>query len=126
MSMEKINAAKAALEYVKNGMTLGLGTGTTAKEFVKLLAQKMNAGLKVRCVVTSLDTERFARELGIEVLDFNAVEHVDLAIDGADIATKTALLKGGGGALTREKVVDYAADKFIVIADEAKIAKELN
>lgn len=126
MSIEKINAAKTALEYVKDGMIIGLGTGTTAKEFIKLLAEKIKIGLKVKCVATSLDTERFARELGIDIFDFNSIEYVDVAVDGADITTKTALLKGGGGALTREKVIDYAAKKFIVIADENKIKKRLN
>lgn len=125
MFLEKINAAKAALSFVKDGMTIGLGTGTTAKEFVRLLAGKIRNGLKIKCVATSLDTERFARELGIEILDFNSVDRIDVAVDGADIATKKALLKGGGGALTREKVIDYAAKKFIVIADETKIKKKL-
>ncbi len=126
MSLSRINAARAALEYVKDGMTVGLGTGRTAKEFIKLLAEKIKLGLKVRCVATSLDTERFARELEIEILDFNNVDAVDLAVDGADVATKNALLKGGGGALTREKVVDYSAAKFIVIADKTKIKKILD
>jgi ribose 5-phosphate isomerase A len=126
MSIEKLNAAKAALNHIKDGMTVGLGTGTTAKEFIKLLADKIKNGLSIKCVATSLDTERFARELGIEILDFNSVDSVDVAVDGADVATKTALLKGGGGALAREKIVDYAANKFIVIVDETKIKKQLD
>ncbi len=122
----KINAAKAALSYVKDGMIVGLGTGTTAKEFIKLLAEKMKKEkLSIKCIATSLDSEIFARELGIKISDFNEVNKIDLAVDGADVATKNALLKGGSGALTREKLVDYVAKKFIVIVDKTKIKKKL-
>lgn len=125
MSIEKINAAKAALTFVKDGMIIGLGTGSTAKEFIKLLAERIKAGLNISCVATSLDSERFARDLGIRITDFNEVDRIDIAVDGADVLTKRALLKGGGGALTREKIVDYTAKEFIVIADSSKIKEQL-
>lgn len=122
----KLNAAKGALEYIEEGMVVGLGTGSTAKEFIKLFSEKIKKGFDATCVASSLDTERFDRQLGINITAFNDVEHVDVAVDGADVATKNALLKGGGGALTREKIIGYSAKKFIVIVDETKMRKELS
>jgi ribose 5-phosphate isomerase A len=121
MSMAKINAARAALAYVKDGMCIGLGSGTTVKEFIKLLGEKVRKGLKVTCVTTSFDSRMLAIENGIFVTETDAIEEIDLAVDGADSVTKTALLKGGGGALTREKIIDYNARRFIVIVDEGKV-----
>jgi ribose 5-phosphate isomerase A len=121
MSQAKINAAKAALEYVKDGMCVGLGSGTTVKEFIKLLGEKARKGLKVTCVTTSFDSRMLAIENGIFVTETDAIDEIDLAVDGADTVTKTALLKGGGGALTREKIIGYNAKKFIIIADESKV-----
>lgn len=123
MSKAKINAAKAALEYVKDGMCIGLGSGTTVKEFIRLLGEKVKNGLKVTCVTTSFDSRMLAIENGIFVTETDAIEDIDLAVDGADKVTKTALLKGGGGALTREKIIDYNAKQFIVIADEGKVVE---
>jgi ribose 5-phosphate isomerase A len=121
MSQSKINAAKAALEYVKDGMCIGLGSGSTTREFIKLLGEKVRKGMKVTCVTTSFDSRMLAIENGIFVTETDAIDEIDLAVDGADTVTKTALLKGGGGALTREKIIDYNAKKFIVIADESKV-----
>ncbi len=121
MSLSKINAAKAALEYVKDGMCIGLGSGSTTREFIKLLGEKVRKGLKVTCVTTSFDSRMLAIENGIFVTETDAIDEIDLAVDGADTVTKTALLKGGGGALTREKIIDYNAKRFIVIADESKV-----
>jgi len=121
MSQAKTNAAKAALEYVKEGMCIGLGSGTTVKEFIKLLGEKVRKGLKVTCVTTSFDSRMLAIDNGIFVTEPDAIEEIDLAVDGADKVTTTALLKGGGGALTREKIIDYNAKKFIVIVDESKV-----
>ncbi len=122
MSMTaKTNAAKAALEHVKDGMCIGLGSGSTVREFIGLLGDKVKKGLKVTCVTTSFDSRILAIENGIFVTETDAIEDIDLAVDGADRVTKTALLKGGGGALTREKIIDYNAKKFIVIADESKV-----
>lgn len=117
----KINAAKAALDYVKDGMCIGLGSGTTVREFIKLLGEKVRKGLKITCVTTSFDSRMLAIENGIFVTETDAIDEIDLAIDGADKVAKNGLLKGGGGALTREKIVDYNAKKFIVIVDESKL-----
>ncbi|MFN7991700.1 MAG: ribose 5-phosphate isomerase A [Candidatus Micrarchaeia archaeon] len=117
----KINAAKAALEHVKEGMCIGLGSGTTVREFIRLLGDKVRKGMKVTCVTTSFDSRMLAIENGIFVTETDAIDVIDLAVDGADKVTKSALLKGGGGALTREKIIDYNAKKFIVIVDESKV-----
>ncbi len=121
MNLSKINAAKAALDYVKDGMCIGLGSGSTVKEFIRLLGEKVKAGLKITCVTTSFDSRMLAAENGISVTEPDSIGEIDLAVDGADKVTKTALLKGGGGALTREKIVDYNAKRFIVIVDESKV-----
>lgn len=117
----KINAAKAALGYVKDGMCIGLGSGSTTKEFIKLLGEKVRKGLKITCVTTSFDSRMLAIENGIFVTETDAIDEIDLAVDGADTVTKTALLKGGGGALTREKIIGYNAKRFIIIVDESKV-----
>ncbi len=126
MSIEKINAAKKALEFVKDGMVLGLGSGTTAKEFIKLLADRVKKEkLSIKSVYTSFDSKIYAMQLGLDIFELDQVENIDITVDGADVATKTALLKGGGGACTREKIIGYAAKKFIVIVDESKIKDRL-
>lgn len=113
----KIAAARAALEEVRDGMRLGLGTGSTAAEFVRLLA-----GRNVRCTCTSDNTERLARSLGIATFALAELAPLDLAVDGADaLDEQLRLIKGGGGALLREKIVEQAAERFIVIADETKV-----
>ena len=117
------NAAKKALEFVKSGMILGLGTGRTSEIFIKLLAKKK---LKIICVPTSKRTERVARRAGLVVKELNEVKGVDLAVDGADQVDKEMnLIKGYGGALFREKIVDYAAKRFVVVVDESKLRNEL-
>jgi ribose 5-phosphate isomerase A len=117
----KANAARAALEHVEEGMCIGLGSGTTVREFIRLLGERVRGGLKVACVTTSFDSRMLAIENGIFVTETDAIDSIDLAVDGADKVTKTALLKGGGGALTREKIIDYNAKEFIVIVDESKV-----
>ncbi len=121
--MAKINAAKAAMEYVKDGMCIGLGSGSTAKEFIKLLGSAIrNKKLKnIVCVTSSFDSRILAIKEGIFVTETDAIEQIDLTVDGADKVTKSGLLKGGGGALTREKIIGYYAKKFIVIVDESKV-----
>jgi ribose 5-phosphate isomerase A len=116
----KIAAAREALTAVRDGMRLGLGTGSTAAEFVRLLAA---AGFKdVRCTCTSENTEMLANSLGIATYDLAEIAPLDLAVDGADaIDGQLRLIKGGGGALLREKIVEQAAKRFIVIADETKV-----
>ncbi|MFH1222003.1 MAG: ribose-5-phosphate isomerase RpiA [Candidatus Micrarchaeota archaeon] len=123
----KKNAALGALTYVKNGMCIGLGSGSTVVEFVKLLAEKVKKEkLSISCVTTSVDTRMLAISQGLRVTEPDAIDEINLAVDGADKVTKTALLKGGGGALTREKIIDYNAKKFIVIADESKVQTVLD
>jgi ribose 5-phosphate isomerase A len=123
---QKRAAAEAALEYVKPGMRLGLGTGSTAEHFVRALAPRVMAGLKLTTVATSERTAALARELGIAVGDLDAVRHLDLTVDGADeIGPGLSLIKGGGGALLREKIVASASDRVVVIADDAKVVDTL-
>src|SRR5262245_23898758 len=115
---EKQVAAEAAAELVEAGMTVGLGTGSTVAFFLPALARRR---LSVRCVASSPRTEQAARELGLWVDPFYGLEHLDLAVDGADqIAPNGWLVKGGGAALTREKIIAAAADRFVVIADSSK------
>ncbi|MGH3024367.1 MAG: ribose 5-phosphate isomerase A [Gaiellaceae bacterium] len=115
---EKRRAAEAAAELVEDGMLLGLGTGSTVAYFLTALAGRE---LRLRCVATSPRTEAAARELGLPVEPFAGVERLDLAVDGADqIDPSGWLVKGGGAAHTREKVVAAAADRFIVIASSDK------
>ena len=125
---QKIAAAREALTLVKSGMRLGLGTGTTADEFVKLLGAALANGQlnNVRCTCTSNKTEALARSLGVEVTTLAELAPLDLAIDGADeIDAQLRLIKGRGGALLREKVVEQAAVRFVVIADETKLVDRL-
>jgi len=118
----KIAAARAALAEVRDGMRLGLGTGSTAAEFVRLLAA---AGLRdLRCTCTSENTATLANSLGIATFPLAAIAPLDLAVDGADaIDGALRLIKGGGGALLREKIVEQAAKRFLVIADETKVVQ---
>ena len=122
---QKIEAARAALESVRAGMKLGLGSGSTAEEFVKLLAASKSAK-EVRCTCTSKKTETLAQSLGIATFALAEVSPLDLAIDGADeIDPQLRLIKGHGGALLREKIVEQQAKRFIVIADESKLVERL-
>ncbi len=115
---EKQLAAEAAAELVENGMTVGLGTGTTVAFLLPALAARQ---LKIRCVATSPRTDTAARELGLDVETFANVDHFDMTIDGADqVAPDGWLVKGGGAAHTREKIVAAAADRFVVIVDSSK------
>ncbi len=122
----KIKAAAEALTYVTDGMRLGIGTGSTAEEFVRLLATKVAAGLNVVGVPTSERTAALCRELGIKLTTLDETPSLDLTIDGADeIDPQLALIKGGGGALLREKIVASASAKMVVIADESKLVATL-
>lgn len=120
---EKRIAAEAAALLVEDGMRVGLGTGSTVAHLLPALAAR---GLSIRCVATSPQTEEAARALGLEVEDATAVDHLDIAIDGADqIAPDWWLVKGGGAAHTREKIVAAAADRFVVIADSSKLVSRI-
>jgi ribose 5-phosphate isomerase A len=119
-------AAARAVDLVRAGMRLGLGTGSTAAAFVELLAERVRGGLDVAAVPTSEATRAQAARLGIPLTTFDEVPELDLTVDGADeIAPDLTLIKGGGGALLREKVVASASVKMVVIADESKLVPVL-
>jgi ribose 5-phosphate isomerase A len=121
LEAQKRAAAARALEFVHPGMRLGVGTGSTAKHFVELLAQRVRAGLDVIAVPTSEATRSDAERLGIALTNLDETPQLDLTVDGADeIAHDLSLIKGGGGALLREKIVASASARMIVIADESK------
>jgi ribose 5-phosphate isomerase A len=120
---EKRAAAEAAAELVEDGMTVGLGTGSTVAYLLGPLAAR---GLEIRCIATSPATERAGREQGLHVESFDRLDELDIAIDGADqVAPDGWLVKGGGGAHLREKIVAAAATRFVVIVDSAKPVEEL-
>lgn len=122
----KIEAAKVALTYVQDGMRLGIGTGSTAEEFVRLLAVKVASGLRIIGVPTSERTAALCTELGVPLATLEDMPTLDLAIDGTDeIDHNFNLIKGGGGALLREKIVAAAAKLLIVIADQSKTVTSL-
>lgn len=122
----KREAAARALQEVQSGMRLGLGTGSTAKHFVDLLGEKVAAGLDVICVATSEVTARQAESLSIPLSDLDHLGQLDLTVDGADeIDPQLNLIKGGGGALLREKIVADASARMIVIADASKLVDTL-
>lgn len=123
---QKLAAAKKAMELVDDGMKLGLGTGSTAAKFVDLLGASVSDGLNVTCVPTSVATRLQAEALGIPLTTLNEQPHLDLTVDGADeIDSELRLIKGGGGALLREKIVAMASARMVVIADESKFVETL-
>ena len=118
---QKRAAAARAIEFVRPGMRLGLGTGSTAKHFVELLGERVRDGLAVLGVPTSDATRRDAERVGVPLSTLDETPELDLTVDGADeIAPDLSLIKGGGGALLREKIVAAASARMIVIADESK------
>jgi ribose 5-phosphate isomerase A len=123
----KRQAAAEALKLVESGMLLGLGSGSTAAEFVSLLGERLRQeALHLRCVATSEQTQRLAEEAGIAIVDFSTIAEVDLTVDGADeIDPQLNLIKGGGGALLREKIVAMASDRVCIIADFSKRVDQL-
>jgi ribose 5-phosphate isomerase A len=121
--LEKQRAAEASVSLVQDGMMVGLGTGSTVAYLLPALARR---GLSIRCVATSPRTEMIARELGLSVEPFGSITRFDIAIDGADeVAPDGWLIKGGGAAHTREKIIAAAADRFVVIADSSKTVDAL-
>ena len=118
--------AKRAADFVTDGMTLGIGTGSTAKHLLYALAARMKDGLRFTGVPTSAQTEQFALELNIPMMSLDEADEIQLAIDGADeVSEQLDLIKGGGGAFLQEKMVAFAASKFIVIGDESKLVSSL-
>jgi ribose 5-phosphate isomerase A len=123
LDAEKRIAARAAAELVADGMAVGLGTGSTVTHLLPALSER---NLEIRCVATSPATAQEAGKLGIPVEPFEELERLDIAIDGADqVSPDGWLVKGGGGAHTREKIVAAAAERFVVIADSSKPVEEI-
>ncbi len=119
--LEKQAAARAALDFVRDGDVVGLGTGTTAAYFVRFLGERVSEGLNVRCIPTSEDSRRMAAGLGIPLTGFEECPQIDVDVDGADeIDPRFQLVKGHGGALLREKVVASASRRVVIIADSSK------
>ena len=119
-------AAKKSLDFVEDGMVVGLGTGSTATRFIKLLGNRVKRGLKIRAIPSSNTSKELAEALSIPVINFQQCAEIDVTIDGADeIAPGLALIKGGGGALLHEKIIASASRRFIVIADSSKVVTRL-
>lgn len=126
MSEKKENAAHAALELIEDGMTLGLGSGSTAEIFIEKLGEKVAGGLKIQGVPTSQQTAKCAQENGVPLIDVDRVKKIHLTIDGADgVDPLFNLIKGGGACLLREKIIANASDKMAVIVDGSKLVETL-
>jgi ribose 5-phosphate isomerase A len=122
----KLLVAERAMEFISDGMKVGLGTGSTAVLFIHELANAVRGGLRVEAIATSNESASLATELGIPLTNFDDTPELDVAVDGADeLGPGLALIKGGHGAHLREKIVASAAKKFIVIADESKVVLKL-
>ena len=125
--LEKINAAKASLENVKDGMVVGIGSGSTVARLIELLGEKIKKdGLKILTVPTSYQVQQLLVEAKIPITTLDEHPKLDIAIDGADeVDENLNLIKGGGAALTQEKIVDSCTEKLIIIVDKAKMVKKL-
>lgn len=124
---ERDPLADAAIATIETGMMVGLGTGRTAKRGIRALAHRvLHEGLLIDCVSTSNNSEEFARELGLHVIDFAMVERVDYLFDGADeVDRQLRVLKGSGGAMTRERIVAWASDRVCYMVDSPKLVDRL-
>ncbi|MEH7082174.1 ribose-5-phosphate isomerase RpiA [Neobacillus drentensis] len=123
---EKKEVGEKAVEYVKEGMVVGLGTGSTVFYTITKLGKLVQQGLSIKGIPTSKQTEKLAIEVGIPLVSFNEINQIDVAIDGADEVNRDLdLIKGGGGALLREKIIAKAAKTFIVVADSHKNVDKL-
>lgn len=119
-------AAERAVDYIHNDMIVGLGTGSTAYWAIQKLGLKVQNGLNIRAIATSIQSEELAKKLGIQLISFSEIEEIDITIDGADeVNHDFCLIKGGGGALLREKIVAASTKEFIVVVDESKLVKFL-
>jgi ribose 5-phosphate isomerase A len=119
-------AAEKAVEFVEDGMIVGLGTGSTAYWAIQKIAQRINEGLRIQAVASSRNSEDLANKLGIPLVPFSDIDIIDITIDGADeVDNDLNLIKGGGGALLREKILAMNSKKFIVIIDESKRVENL-
>ncbi|RCW50605.1 MULTISPECIES: ribose-5-phosphate isomerase RpiA [Halanaerobium] len=125
MKAKKLTGERAA-EYIKDGMIIGLGTGSTAYYAIKKVGEMVKNGLKIKAVPTSKETAKLAAAEGIELVELSDVKSLDLTIDGADeVDPDFNLIKGGGGALLREKIVASATDQLIIVVDESKLVEHL-
>ena len=125
---DKTRAAEAALEFIEDGMTLGLGSGSTADIFVRLLGAALESGSlnNVKGVPTSENTARVAREAGVPLIEVDQADRIDITVDGADeVDGRFRLIKGGGGCLLREKIIAHASDLMVVVVDETKLVETL-
>jgi len=126
MSKAKENAALAALDLVEDGMTLGLGSGSTAEIFIEYLGDKVKAGLDIRGIPTSKASEDCANEYGVPLIDPDKVDTIQLTVDGADeVDEHFQLIKGGGACLLREKIIADASEHMAVIVDASKMVEKL-
>jgi ribose 5-phosphate isomerase A len=122
----KIAAGEKAAEFIKDGMVIGLGSGSTVYWLLKRLGELVEQGFNIKGIPSSKRTEGWAKDFNIPLTDFSQIQSLDLAIDGADeIDPEFNLTKGGGGSLLREKLVNAAAKKLIIIADESKMVSQL-
>ncbi len=122
----KMRAAAAALDFVEDGMVVGLGTGSTASHFVRMLGERVAQGLRVVGVPTSEATRRLAEQVAIPLINLDQADRIDVTVDGADeVDPSLRLMKGGGGALLREKIIAHATDHMVVIVDPAKLVDQL-
>ncbi|MCL2296339.1 MAG: ribose-5-phosphate isomerase RpiA [Methanomassiliicoccaceae archaeon] len=126
LNLKKVVAEKAVDDYVKDGMTVGLGTGSTSEYAVRRVGELVKNGFRLKCVATSERTADLAQRLGIELCDLNDVDHIDVTIDGADeVDPAKQLIKGLGGALLREKIVAAASLAEVIIVDSSKLVEKL-
>ncbi len=123
---EKEAAARASLDFIKDGYVVGLGTGSTAAYFIQLLGEKVKAGLRIRGIPTSIRSKELAQGLGIPLTTLDDCQDIDVTVDGADeVDPQLRLIKGGGGAMLREKIVASATKTMIVVADASKQVQRL-
>jgi ribose 5-phosphate isomerase A len=126
MSLAKQNAGYLAAEHVKDGMSVGLGTGSTAYFFIEKLGERCRKGLNIRAVPSSISSEKLAEKFGIPLVDVDTLTQLDFMVDGADeIDTKHRMIKGGGGALLREKLLAKMSREVIIVIDESKLVDKL-
>ncbi len=119
-------AAEKAVEWIKDDMVVGLGTGSTAYWAIQKIGERVREGLQIRAVATSMQTEELAKEQNIPIIPFSDFQQIDVTIDGADEVDQNGyLLKGGGGALLREKIVAFHTTTYLIVVDESKMVEQL-